>query len=339
MCWPSPFVKRVVLFGLPWLLAAGAGLPAAAQAQPRPPETAARSAVTVTDLAWVDPARDRVLPLRLRVPGGQGPFPVILFSHGLGGSVAAGTAWGEYWAGNGYIVLHLQHPGSDDAVWKGAADPKRSLLAAASARQLLARVQDVRFALDELARKQRAGDPLLKSADLTRIGMSGHSFGAQTTQAVAGQRFAGAASGIRGGLADSRISAALAFSPAAPVRPGDNGQGFSGIILPFMSITGTHDGDVIGTGVTPQRRQQPFREMPPPDKYLLVLNGADHMVFNGQPGVRTTVAAEAAVYPWVKRLSLAFWNAHLKGDAAARDWLQSEAPALELGSAGLYAFK
>jgi hypothetical protein len=50
--------------------------------------------------------------------------------------------------------------------------------------------------------------------DLRRIGMSGHSFGAQTNQAVCGQ-----SAGIVGSrLSDQPIKAAIAFSPSSPRR-------------------------------------------------------------------------------------------------------------------------
>src|SRR4051812_19485771 len=35
---------------------------------------------------WHDAARNRTLPVRLRLPRGTGPAPAVLISHGLGGS-------------------------------------------------------------------------------------------------------------------------------------------------------------------------------------------------------------------------------------------------------------
>ena len=43
--------------------------------------------VEVIKLEWQDKSRDRVVPVKLYFPKtGSGPFPVIVFSHGLGGS-------------------------------------------------------------------------------------------------------------------------------------------------------------------------------------------------------------------------------------------------------------
>ena len=45
------------------------------------------------------------------------PWPVVIFSHGLGGKREGGTVWGEAWAAAGFVVVHMQHIGSDlDAV-------------------------------------------------------------------------------------------------------------------------------------------------------------------------------------------------------------------------------
>src|SRR3990167_3541328 len=57
-------------------------------------------------------------PVRVFVPGGKGAFPVILFSHGLGGSREGNRFLGEHWARRGYVAVFLQHPGSDTGVWK-----------------------------------------------------------------------------------------------------------------------------------------------------------------------------------------------------------------------------
>ena len=95
---------------------------------------------TVQDLAWTDPVRQRTLPLRLRWPDGPGPWPLLLFSHGLGGSREGGEVWGRAWRDAGFVVVHLQHPGSDAAVW---AQGLVGLRAAASAAQLVQRVADL----------------------------------------------------------------------------------------------------------------------------------------------------------------------------------------------------
>src|ERR1700742_2885005 len=89
---------------------------ALARAEAPAPVAQSDAAVQVVDQEWTDVARNRMVPVRLRVPTGGGPYPVILFSHGLGGSRGGGELWGDTWAHHGYIVVHMQHPGSDDSL-------------------------------------------------------------------------------------------------------------------------------------------------------------------------------------------------------------------------------
>jgi predicted dienelactone hydrolase len=298
--------------------------------------------VEVIDTTWTDAARQRTLPLRIRLPDARGPRPVVLFSHGLGGSVDGGRFWGEQWASHGVLVVHLQHPGSDESVWRDAARPLRDLKRAASAEQLAVRVADVKFVLDELQRRQAAGDALAQRADLARIGMSGHSFGALTTQALAGQRYA-VPPHLRAqaaALADGRLRAFVAFSPSA--RDAAQRAQFAAITRAFFSLTGTADGTVaLGLGVPPPNRLLPFEGMPGPDAYLLNLEGADHMLFNGAPrrrGDGGDPVRDALHVLLVRAVTTAFWRAYLDDDAAALAWLRQHAAAL-IGTAGQFRMK
>jgi len=295
--------------------------------------------VEVIELRWTDAARGRSLPLRVRLPTADGPRPAILFSHGLGGSVDAGSDWGAHWASHGFVVMHLQHPGSDESVWRDSTRPASALRQAAGATQLLARVRDVQFMLDELARRARTGDPLARRADLARIGVSGHSFGASTTQAIAGQDFAATAPQRQrfGPTADPRPRAFIAFSPSARGR--EQLPQFAAIARPFFSITGTDDGEVApGLGVPPAQRLLPYEGMPPGDKYLLNLDGADHRFFGGnRRGSSPGDARDEARARIVKAASTAFWRAYLEGDAEALAWLRALDP--RLGSQGRFEHK
>ncbi len=284
-------------------------------------------AVATHDAQWTDARRDRAIPVRIRAPEGGGQsLPLVLFSHGLGGSREGGSLWGEHWASQGYLVVHVQHPGSDEGLWKSKrGDPAaamKSLRGAASGVQLVARAQDVTFVLDEIARRKASGDPVLRRADLSRVGMSGHSFGAQTTLALAGQRYPLVLGAGDSPYADPRIVAAIAFSPSARDRAGDLATQFGAIRMPMLLVTGTRDGDVIGDGTTPESRTRPFDHMPAPGKYLAVFEGGDHMVFGGHALRRAATARDGDIQADVKALTLAFWNAHLRGDGEARAWLE-----------------
>lgn len=287
----------------------------------------------VCDAVWHDSARGRDVPVRLRIPAGAGAVPVVLFSHGLGGSLDAGTLWAEAWSRAGFAVVHLQHPGSDRSLLEGKA-PAGALAALRSGmglEQLVARAADVHFVLDELGRRRSQGACDLTRIDLERVGMAGHSFGAITTEAVAGEATPGTG---RTPLREGRIRAAVAFSPSPP-RAGREAarSAFARISLPFFSITGTADAVPLLTPITPEQRTWPYRYMPPGGKYLLVLEGADHMVFNGfgprtqlipartRAGGAASAVPVAHVDSVVTAATLAFWRAALLGDPAARRFL------------------
>ena len=199
---------------------------------------------------------------------------MVLFSHGLGGTKNGCAYLGQHWAARGYVAVFLQHPGSDDSVWQNEPRAKRmaAMNQAVSARNFLLRVEDVPAVLDQLAIWQRAGHELCGRLDLSKVGMSGHSFGAVTTQAVSGQTFPPA--GQR--FTDKRIKAAIAFSPSSP-RQGDPKAAF-GPAIPWMLMTGTKDISPIGD-IDVASRLAVYPNLPGSDKYEVVLKDAQHSAF------------------------------------------------------------
>lgn len=302
--------------------------------------------VSSSSATWHDAARTRDVPVQIYAPqiGAETPkpaprFPVLLFSHGLGGSREGGSIWAGHWASHGYIVVAMQHAGSDEALWKDRrpVEAVKNMKAGMSLSNLGLRVGDVRFVIDEIVRRSGSGEAPFAGADVKRIGMSGHSFGAQTTQAVAGQR-AGTLAGQSG--LDTRVTAAVAFSPNARNRGGAERQ-FGDIRIPFFSITGTRDGSILGDGTKVEDRIVPFRNMPAGGKYLAVFDGGDHMVFGGHEfgKRREETARDREIRTAVRAGTLAFWNATLKDDAEARKWLEQGGFAASLGAADRFEAK
>jgi predicted dienelactone hydrolase len=283
----------------------------------------AATAVRHEDCTVRDVSRQRDLPVRLYLPGGNEPAPVLLFSHGLGGTCKGNAFLGGHWARRGYVCVFVQHPGSDDSVWRDAAVRQRTgaMKRAASAENFLHRVKDVRAVLDRLtAWNMDSAHPLAGRLDLSRIGMSGHSFGAVTTQAVSGQSFA-----RRGpAFTDSRIKAAVAFSPSSP-RGGDAATAFGSVKVPWMLMTGTRDVALIGDADLPARLAV-FPALPSGDKYELVLFDAEHSAFSDRvlPGDRA--GRNPNHHRAILALSTAFWDTVLRGDPAARAWLEGDGP-------------
>jgi predicted dienelactone hydrolase len=310
-----------------WLLASAAtGLCAMSPARGQTPPPPALPAPV--DETWTDPSRGRAVPLRIRWPAAGTPeppdgHPVVLFSHGLGGTVAGGEVWGRAWAAAGLVVLHLQHPGSDlPAVRRVARDfsDRSGLRQAIGPAQLLARLDDVRFILDELSRRRAAGTDRWAGIRPQAVGMSGHSFGAHTTLGMAGQRYPG-----HPGIDEPRLSAFIAFSPTLPAL-GDPIRAFERLTRPVLCITGTRDDDVVGVGATPERRIGVFDALPAGSKAQLVLEDADHMTFAGQTGAAAEIIARSTEaralqdrhHAQVAALTTDWWRAWLLDDAASR---------------------
>jgi predicted dienelactone hydrolase len=275
-----------------------------------------------TDLTVRDEARRRDLPVRVYLPTSKTPAPVILFSHGLGGTREGSVFLGKHWAARGYVAVFLQHPGSDDSVWRGQplAGRMAAMRRAASGQNFLLRVKDVPAVLDQLALWNKAeGHPLAGRLDMARIGMSGHSFGAVTTQAVSGQAFLGAPR-----FTDARIKAAIAFSPSS-LRAGDPKAAFGGVKIPWMLMTGTKDTAPIGDQDAASRLAV-FPALPAGDKYELVLWNAEHSVFTDRALPGDHEARNPNHHRAILALSTAFWDATLRRDAAARAWLEGDGP-------------
>jgi predicted dienelactone hydrolase len=288
-----------------------------------PLKVEASGSTATLDLVVHDENRQREIPVLVYLPSSSAPAPVVLFSHGLGGSRTGNAFMGRHWAARGYATIFLQHPGSDTSVWEPLPPARRmaALRRAANAENFLLRVRDVRAVLDHLGRWN--GDeahPLSGRLDLSRVGMAGHSFGAVTTQAVSGQV---AARGLVS-YTDSRIRAAIAFSPSSP-RVGEPAQAFGRVGIPWMLMTGTKDVSVIGDQAL-ESRLAVFPALPPGRKYELVLENAEHSAFTDRALPGDTEARNPNHHRVILALSTAFWDAYVKDNAAARVWLDGEGP-------------
>lgn len=295
-----------------------------------PLEVPAPGAVEVVDLMVEDAKRQREIPLRVYLPNAKEAAPVVLFSHGLGGSCKGNAYLGEHWAGRGYVAVFVQHPGSDESIWQDV--PRRQIKwvfdQAANGENFLLRVKDVPAVLDQLeVWNKEMGHPLKGRLDMGRIGMSGHSFGGLTTQAVSGEQTQRG----RAMFTDKRIRAAVVMSPSVP-RKGSAEKAFGKVRLPWLLMTGTEDVAPIG-GMEVADRLAVYPALPSGGKYELVLDGAEHSAFTDRALPGDTKPRNPNHHRVILALSTAFWDAYLRGDAEAREWLDGEggASVLEAG--------
>jgi predicted dienelactone hydrolase len=288
------------------------------------------------ELVLHDARRSRDIPVRVYLPSTRNAAPVVVFSHGLGGARSGSEFLGEHWAARGYLCVFLQHPGSDDSVWRDKRPLERmsAMKRAASLENFLLRVDDVSAALDQLqALNSAPAGALSGRLDMERIAMSGHSFGAVTTEAVSGQSFT--CCGQK--FTDARIKAAIVMSPSTPTG-GWAEQAFALVTIPWMLMTGTKDLAPIGhadmksrLGVYPALVKGP--------KYEVVLDNAEHSAFTDRrlPGDREP--RNPNHHRVILALSTAFLDAYLRGDNAALAWLNSnEGPRTVLENADRWQF-
>ena len=297
------------------------------------------SIVETIKYEWLDAKRNRFVPVKIYYPVTEDKiWPVIIFSHGLGGSRDGYEYLGRYWAGRGYVCVHLQHLGSDDAVWRQSSQIMKSMKeAAANVENAVNRPLDVSFAIDQLEILNREAAPLKGKLDLTRIGVAGHSFGGFTVMAVIGQVFV-TKTGNEFTLADKRIKAAIAMSAPVP-RNADLKKSFGSIMIPCLHMTGTLDESLVSE-VKPAERRLSYDNISGAEQYLLTLNGGDHMVFAGVRINKDRGKKDPIFHELICQVTTAFWEATLQDNVLARDWLwQKDGFEKVLGESGTWERK
>jgi predicted dienelactone hydrolase len=279
------------------------------------------------DLLLHDAQRNKDLRIKITFPKADGKFPVIVFSHGFGGSKDTYASLTAYWAARGYVTIQPTH---DDSIAQRKSNGQiRGALQGLSTLgqdiqdpvQWRNRTRDISFVIDSLDEIERRVPPIAGKLDRTHIGVGGHSFGALTTELIGGLTFTPAGESKPQSLADRRVSALLVLSGAGPRQRGVEEESWAAITAPLMLMTGTRDMGV--GGLKPEQRIKPYELVHSVHKYAIVLDGGGHMTFTG---ILAKAGTEPAVlYETVKVASVAFWDAYLKNSEKAEAYLHSPA--------------
>jgi predicted dienelactone hydrolase len=232
---------------------------------------------------------------------GASNLPLLLFSHGSCGFPEQSLFLTPLIASYGFIVAAPPHPGNTLSEFPTCGSPAQLVDSFAN------READIRFVIDSLLALN--DDPmsfLYGTIDPTRIGMSGHSFGGQTTLRVCAD--------------DARVIAGLALAPAlAPVEAQVNR-----IDIPMMVQDGAID------SVTPfaANALATYNRLKPP-RYLLEILNAGHYAFSDNCfpspdcGPDTLIQDEAHLF--VLRYAIPYLLHWLAGDTSFDAFLSPEA--------------
>lgn len=276
------------------------------------------------DRDWRDVKRDRVVPVRIYFEREKtGPRPVMIFSHGLGGSREGYAYLAQHWSKAGWIVVVVEHKGSNRDLLRSANPMQAMKRAAADPANAVNRPQDITFVIDTLEAMNREGE-WKGRFNLKELGVGGHSFGAFTALASAGMKFI-LPDGTEKSFADPRIKAALVLSPSAGRRQMRQGaKALEDIRIPCFHMTGTLDDSPIGDTTAAERRWGFDHGKNP--RFLLTFLGGDHMIFSGRPRLLRRdgppKASDAVLQKVIAELSLDFLNGYVRDDKAAREKLE-----------------
>ena len=246
----------------------------------------------------------------------DGPFPLIVFSHGNGGLGVQSFFLTEYLASHGYIVVCPDHTGN--ALLTELPDGQTVSQGAngySVAQSATDRPADVTFLVDAMGKLGDA-DPdgrFTGKVDLEHIGITGHSFRGLTTLLVMEQ--------------DPRFDVGAPMAPAAPAT--------SVIDRPVMDFTATEDHTVQNAAT-----ETNYASLAGPKMYISVTDAGHFSFSNGCPlgigagdgwgagtradGTPFTYLEDKKVHAITRYYQTALWGLYLKGIDAYRDDLLAE---------------
>ncbi len=287
-------------------------------------------AIATQSLSLHDARRDKDVPIYAVFPTAPGPWPAIVFSHGNQSSGPAMAGLFASWAAHGYVCLAPSHDDTVSLRTAAEAAGARNLPPVgmieprgAGTENILNRARDVSFVIDALAAVEAT---LHVHVDRAHIGVGGHSSGAYTALLVAGAT--ANMDDVPRTAVDARPRAFLTMAGLGSGQGGLTVESWKGCARPLMNVTGSLDR--VPRGLTPQQKREPFALSPPGDKFEVYLDGANHGTFTCDPTdvfylkqLGGSAAQQAVLFDDVHDLTLAYWDAYLKGSAKAAGYLRS----------------
>ncbi len=183
----------------------------------------------------------------------QGRFPLVVFSHGNGGTRHQNTFWCDYLASHGYIVVSADHTGNARmTIINGKVIPMQGSERAQSAAD---RPKDVSFLLDKMVEWDKGADKRFAGKiDTDHTAISGMSFGSFTSHWAADQ--------------DPRFKAVVAMSGAPTTH--------TNLTIPTLRMLGSEDRTLGVAGNSLIRYNHQIHKGP---AFLLELKNGGHFSF------------------------------------------------------------
>ena len=217
------------------------------------------------------------------------PYPLVLFSHGFNGKAEQSITFTEYVASHGYVVAAMDHVGNTLTDFSASDE----LVAEVA----LERPYDVAFTYKEMIKYAEEGSEVMAGmVDPTRVGMTGHSFGAYTALVVGGGAVnvdeaqaaceAGSESNIfcpyigywPAGTIHKLVPPIAELDAVVSMAPGGyaafGSEGLTQMYAPVMLIGGTLD-DMMPIEI----ETKPIYQSLPPPKIQAIIENAGHMSF------------------------------------------------------------
>lgn len=268
--------------------------------------------ISVRPVVLPAPGRGEDLQVRVSAPATGDELPIIVFSHGFGGSLDGYAPLVDFWVARGFVVVQPTHLDSR-TLNVTPDDPRYPEI-------WRFRVEDLRRVVDQLDLIEASAPGLAGRLDRSRIAIAGHSWGAQTASMLLGARVLDA-EGVPGkDMSDPRIKAGVLLAvpgtggadltPFAAEHFSFMSPGFAGMTTPALVVAGEKDQSALTI-----RGPEWFTDsyfLSPGTKNLLTLFGAEHSLggISGYASTETTDESPERV-ALIQRLTWAYLRSAL----------------------------